>query len=391
MTIEFLWQLPASGDGRSPRQEQWTRGDYTPAIEHRPVFARTDVRRDGYTWYDHLAQVARAAELSGFNGVLIPQTPAGEEPWIVAGAIARDVKRLALVPSLPAPFLSAVYAAKMAVSFQRLTGGRLAWNLITEEPAARAWHGHRWSVVEQIARTDEFLDVVKGVWNEAPFTYHGSYYEVENGGFSPALARLPGVARTTSDGVPQRGPIPTEQPLPTIYWSGESEEALAFSAKHADVHFLPLDTLAATRARIETLSARAAIRGRTLRFAIQADVVARHETADAWQYLQRRWNDTSGKTVSIDAAQSAPSLVGTFDDYIVDDHIWSGFGVVRAGAPAGLVGSYAELAARIEEYAQAGVSVFALAANPHLEEAYTLGTQLLPLVRGRVAQQRRLG
>lgn len=385
MTIEFLWQLPASGDGRALRQEQWTRGDYTPAIQHRPVFARTDVRRDGYTWYDHLAQVARAAELSGFNGVLIPQTPAGEEPWIVAGAVAREVKRLVLVPSLPAPFLSAVYAAKMAVSFQRLTGGRLAWNLITEEHTAKAWHGHRWSIDEQIARTDEFLDVVKGVWNEAPFTYHGRYYEVENGGFSPALARLASDGAATT-GAPRRGPIPTEQPLPTIYWSGESEAALAFSAKHADVHFLPLDTLQATQARIDVLRGLAGERGRTLRFAIQGDVVVRHESDEAWRYLRRRWDETSGKTVSIGAAQPLPA--GEFDDYTVDENIWAGFGRVRAGAPAGLVGSYTELAERIERYAQAGVSVFALASNPHLEEAYHLGTQLLPLVRRRLAQQR---
>lgn len=384
MTIEFLWQLPASGDGRALRPEQWTRGDYTPAIQHRPVFARTDVRRDGYTWYDYLAQVARAAELGGFNGVLIPQTPAGEEPWIVAGAVAREVKRLALVPSLPAPFLSAVYAAKMAISFQRLTGGCLAWNLITEDHTAKAWHGHRWSIDEQIARTDEFLDVVKGVWNQAPFTYQGRYYEVENGGFSPALARLPN-DRTAAAGAPPRGPIPSQQPLPTIYWSGESQAALAFGAKHADVHFLPLDTLGATQARIETLRALAAERGRTLRFGIQADVVARHESSDAWQYLRRRWGETSGKTVSIGAAQ--PVHASEFDDHTVDENIWSGFGHVRAGASAGLVGSYADLADRIERYARAGVDVFALAGNPHLEEAYHLGTQLLPQVRKRLSRQ----
>ena len=263
MSIEFFWQLPASGDGRGIRKDQWTRGDYSPAIQDRPVFARTDVRRDGgHTWYDHLSQIARAAEITGFDGVLIPYTPAGEEPLIVSGALAREARRLKFLPSFPAPFLSAVYAAKIAISFQRLTGGRLAWNLVTEEHTEKSWHGHRWSVAEQIARTGEFLDVVKGFWNQPPFTYQGRYYEVVDGGFPPALA----------------GPK-----LPEIYLSGDSEEALALSAKHADVHFLPLEPLEATRQRIADLTRRAQQHGRTLRFGIRADVLARHSSEDAWQ------------------------------------------------------------------------------------------------------------
>jgi len=363
MSIEFFWQLPASGDGRSLHKDQWTRGDHTPPITDRPVFARIDVRRDGgHTWYDHLAQIARAAEITGFDGVLIPQTPAGEEPIIVSGALAREARRLKFLPAFPAPFLSAVYAAKIALSFQRLTGGRLAWNLITEEHTEKSWHGHRWSIAEQIARTDEFLDVVKGFWNNPPFTYQGKYYEVVDGGFAPALT----------------GPV-----LPLIYLSGETEEALALSAKHADVHFLPLDSLEATRGRIEDLTRRAAVFGRTLRFGLQADVVARHDSADAWQDLRTRWDRVAAKTVPISGApgnSQGPSKED-FDALIQGPNLWAGFGLVRPGAPVGIVGSYQEVAERIKAYAEAGVSTFALSANPHLEEAYRIGEQLLPLIK----------
>ena len=328
MSSEFFWQLPAGGDGRALHPQHWTRGDHAPVAD-RPVFARIDLRRDGgHTWYDHLGQIARAAEITGFDGVLIPQTPAGEEPLIVAGALAREARRLQFLPSLPAPFLSAVYAAKIAISFQRLTGGRLAWNLVTEEHGAKSWHGHRWSIAEQIARTDEFLDVVKGFWNQAPFTYQGRYYEVVDGGFPPALS----------------GPK-----LPAIYLSGESEEARALGAKHADVYFLPLDSLEATRGRIEDLTRRAAALGRTLRFGVQADVVARHSGADAWQDLRTRWDQAAAKTVPISAApgNSAGPAEDDFDALTQGPNLWAGFGRVRPGAAAGLVGSYAEVAERI--------------------------------------------
>ncbi|MFM8330740.1 MAG: LLM class flavin-dependent oxidoreductase, partial [Candidatus Methylumidiphilus sp.] len=151
-------------------------------------------------------------------------------------------------------------------------------------------------------------------------------------------------------------------------------------AKHADVYFLPLDTLAATRGRIADLTRRAALRGRTLRFGLQADVVARHSGEDAWNDLRVRWDKAAAKTVPISAtAGAAPGP--DFDALVLGPNLWAGFGLVRPGAPAGFVGSYQEVAARIGEYAEAGVSTFALSANPHLEEAYRIGEQLLPLLK----------
>lgn len=367
MSIQFFWQLPADGDGRSLDRSSWNRGDFTPADTGRPVFARSDLRREGgHDWFDYLSQVGRAAEIGGFDGVLIPQTAGGEEPLIITGGLTRELRRLTLLPQLPAPFLSAVYAAKIAVSHQRLSGGRLAWYLTTEAHAEGDWHGHRWSEGELIARTSEFLDVVKGVWHTPPFTYHGDFYEVENGGFSPALALRPqpAPAGATVDGH-GRAPVPTQYPLPTIHLSGTSEEALALSARHADVHVLPADSVAATRRRIEQLTTLAERHGRRLRFALRAEVVTREQAPDAWQVLGR-----VGSLQRVDV-----------DDHRVDDLVWSGFARLQPGAPAGLVGSYADISQRIANYAELGVDTFLLSSRPALEEALHLGEKLLPRVR----------
>jgi alkanesulfonate monooxygenase len=327
MSFEFFWRLPVSGDGRFSHEDRWHRGDHRRVNTHQNDFARTGARRDGYTYYDHLSQIARAAELTGFTGLSIPQHAGGEEPLVVAGALAREVRRLTLLPTLPAYFLSAVYTAKISVSFQRLTAGRLAWNLVTEAPEPNAWHGHNWSVAEQIARTDEFLDVAKGFWTEEPFTYQGNYYEVENGALTGALSG---------------------QPFPRVYLSGDTAEALALSAKHADVHILSLDTPAAIRDRIATLDALAAGHGRTLRYALQADIVARHSDEAAHDHATR-------------------------------------FGGHQPGQGAALVGGYETLADRFGEYRRLGIETFILSSRPHLEEAYRIGEQLLPLIRERVA------
>jgi len=335
MSVDVYWRLPLDGDGRSLETGAWNRGDYSPHRKAPHPFARTGNQRDGYTYFDYLSQIVRGAELTRFEGVWLPYSAAGEDPVIVAGALAREARRLTFVASLLTPLHSAVYATKIANSFQRLSGGRLAWNLITEqegeEKGAQPWHGRRWPVAEQIARNREFLDVAKGFWDDQKksFTYKGRYYEVENGGFPEALQ---GASR------------------PRIHLGGTDDFAQALAASHADVYLLPLAPIEETRRRIAALDAQAASFGRTLAYGLEASVVARHSDDEAWAELRRRGGQASGGT-----------------------------------AAAGFVGSYENVAAQIADHARAGVSTFVLSAHPHLEEVYLVGERVLPLIRAKVA------
>ena len=58
-------------------------------------------------------------------------------------------------------------------------------------------------------------------------------------------------------------------------------------------------------------------------------------------------------------------------------------GLVRGGVGTALVGSYTEVADRIEEYAGLGFSEFILSGYPHLEEAYWFGEGVMPDLRRR--------
>ena len=314
MSLEIFWQLPTNGDGRSRDKATWSRGDFQGVPERANSFARIDGRDGKLNYFDHLAQVGRAAEASGFDGIFIPQTDEGEEPLIVAGALAREVRRIRVAPQLPAHFLSAVYTAKIATSFQRLTDGRLVLNLVTQDATEHAWHGYDWSEAEQIARADEFLTVFKGVWNDGPYTFEGRYYEVLNGGFA--------------------GPL-KGQPQPEVFLSGTSDDALALGAKHADVYILDAETPEAVAGRIKALDALAAGHGRDLRYALKAEIVARHTVAEA--------TDASKGTAD-------PELTGDFDS----------------------------VAARLTQYVEAGIDVLILHSHPHLEEAYRTAQHILP-------------
>lgn len=363
MTIEFIWRLPVAGDGRGSHSEDWNRGDYKSRHNHRNQFSRLGLERDGYTYYDLLLQIARAAEINGFNGLFIPQSNNGEEPQIVAGALARETKRINFIVSLPTALLSAVYSAKIANSFQRLSNGRLQWHLHHAPVHEPAWHGQSWSLTAQLERSDEFLQLTKGFWEKAPFSFEGKYFLVENGGFAKAL----------------QGP---KHPL--VYLDGLSDEAKSLSARRADIHILsaaPLDILAK---QIADLRSHAERYGRQLKIFISAEIVARHSEASAWEELQQRYSDAQAKTVSLHT--STPLIQDQhFSALQSDERLWTGFDLLREGEAAGLVGSYEQVAERLLAYHQLGVSGFILGANPHLEEAWRLGEQLLPRVREALA------
>jgi alkanesulfonate monooxygenase len=71
------------------------------------------------------------------------------------------------------------------------------------------------------------------------------------------------------------------------------------------------------------------------------------------------------------------------DDLEVSPNLWAGFGLVRPGAGTALVGSHAEVADRIAEYHALGVDHFILSGQPHLEEAYRVGENVLPRLHAR--------
>jgi alkanesulfonate monooxygenase len=344
---QYYWTLATRGDGRTGSGKRGTRGDWTSG--GRPFVAPIrDVRGGRYTYLDHLAHVARAASVSGFSGVLVPFDPDGEESWVVSASLARESPTLDFVTEFSPAFATPVYATKMSTTFQRFSGGRLTWKLaIEQEPTAAARLGDHVVGPDRYARAAELLDIAEGIWGVEAFTYRGRFYEVEEGGLKSPLTR---------------------HRRPPVVLSGTSDEALALSAAHADVHAwapLPGDELARLRA---SLDRRAAAEGRQLEHGLQLVLVARETEREAWDELRRQW---AGAGVGPDPA---------FDELVAGHGLWTGFGRLGHAADNGFVGSYQQAATYLNEAADSGIGTFTLEATPSLEEAYRFGEQVAPLL-----------
>ena len=64
----------------------------------------------------------------------------------------------------------------------------------------------------------------------------------------------------------------------------------------------------------------------------------------------------------------------------VSPNLWAGVGLVRGGAGTALVGDPETVAARIQEYADLGISTFIFSGYPHLEESIRFAELVFPLL-----------
>jgi len=362
MTTEFIWQLPTSGDARHG-DASWTRRGERHNTARAPFTAGvSDPRRNAFNFFDYLHQIARAADLTGFDGIQIQHDLNGDESWIVAGYVARSTRHVKLLTEFEASRGSSVYAAKNAASYQRFSGSRFAWQLSRGGDAQqRRQQGDHIADADILPRIEEFLTVARGVLTTSPFTFKGCFFEVLDGGF--------------------KGPLANRK-VPPVYLSGNDDEALQFSARVADTHIFEAATLQQLAPAIARLNALASDAQRQVAAGLRIDVLARESEEeaihDANRFLQQQLQQQPQQQTSTTRQSSiAHAPIAT--------NVWAPFAGSRTGAAAALVGSYEQIADRISEYAAAGVSSFVLSALPHLEETYRIGENVLPRARQRIA------
>jgi alkanesulfonate monooxygenase len=378
MKLAFHWFLPTFSDGRGiagrGHSIPFTGG--TGPRNLRASGARAALRPPDI---EYLAQVARAAEHSGFTGVLTPTGTWCEDAWLVTAALIRETRRLRFLVAFRPGVLSPTLAAQMASSYQRISSGRLLLNVVTGgEDSEQRRFGDHLPHDARYARTGEFLNVVRGAWTGQPYDFAGDHYQV-----SDATVLSP------------------PDPVPAIYFGGSSAAAGPVAARYADVYLTWGEPPAQVAEKIAWMRGLAEQAGRTLRFGIRLHVISRDSAQDAWAEAGRLLGDLEpAEIVAAQAALASSSSVGqqrmvdlharyraggATEDLEIYPNLWAGIALVRGGAGTALVGSHQEVADRIEEYAALGIEEFILSGYPHLEEAYWFGEGVLPELRRRGA------
>ena len=378
--MQVFWFLPTHGDSR-----------YLGTAEGaRPV----DLA--------YLQQIAGAADSLGYEGVLIPTGRSCEDPWVVAASLLPVTTRLkflvAVRPGLHQPAL----AARMAATFDRLSGGRLLVNLVTGgDKAELEGDGVFLDHAERYEQSAEFIRIWREILARShdgePFDYDGKHLSVKG-----AKLLYP----------------PLQKPHPPVYFGGSSEAAHELAAEQVETYLTWGEPPAEVAKKVADVRARAAKYvdphaslppegahtalgrpgggvGRTVRFGIRLHVIVRETEEKAWaaadDLISRLDDDTVIRAQTAFAKMDSEgqrrmaALHGSGKkrdraSLEISPNLWAGVGLVRGGAGTALVGSPQNVAARIEEYAALGLDTFVLSGYPHLEEAYRFAELVFPLL-----------
>jgi alkanesulfonate monooxygenase len=357
--LVFHWFLPTNGDSR----------EIVGGGHGVPVGAAGGVRP---LTIGYLGQIARSAEQLGFVGALTPTGAWCEDAWLATAMLTEVTDRLKFLVAFRPGLVSPTLAAQMASTFQRLSGGRLLLNVVTGgESGEQRAYGDFLDKDARYARTDEFLHVVRSLWRGETVDHAGEHLRVEGA----RLSRVP-------------------EPAPEVYFGGSSQAAGPVAVRHSDVYLTWGEPPAQVAAKVAWIRGLAEQAGRELRFGIRLHVISRDTAEQAWAEAHRLLKGVSPEAIAAVQAGLRRSESegqrrmldlhsGSRDDLVVSPNLWAGVGLVRGGAGTALVGSHTEVADRIAEYAELGITEFILSGYPHLEEAYWFGEGVLPELRRR--------
>jgi len=285
-------------------------------------------------------------------------------------------------PGLHQPSL----AARMAATFDRLSGGRLLVNLVTGGDQAELEGDGVY--LDHASRYEQSAEFIR-IWREIIARSHdGQAFDYEGKHLSVKGAKLlyP----------------PVQKPYPPVWFGGSSAAAHDLAAEQVDAYLTWGEPPAEVAKKIADVRARAERNGRKVEFGIRLHVIVRETEDAAWKAAEELISRVDDQTViraqaafaRMDsegqrrmAALHAGGAKRSRADLEIAPNLWAGVGLVRGGAGTALVGDPKTVAARIEEYAALGLDKFILSGYPHLEEAYRFAELVFPLLSRKAKTQ----
>lgn len=224
---------------------------------------------------EYFVEIGRIAEQATFDAVFLSDWPALAEnpptkPWqsldptVVLATVAAATSHIGLIGTASTTFNSPYELARRFASLDQLSGGRVAWNIVTTmhpQAAANFGHQHLANHAERYAQAGEFVEVVTRLWDSWPAD--GLRPDAASGRFSGPHP-IPGIDHV---GPHYRvaGPLNvprTPQGRPVLVQAGSSEEGKQLAARWADVVFTVQTVFDDARAFYANINTRAATFGR---------------------------------------------------------------------------------------------------------------------------------
>jgi len=356
----FDWFIPIDGDGEKIG---------TARAEREPTF-------------EYLRDVAQTAERNGFTRLLVPtrfsnglfdETAPLAETWTMATALAASTERIRFLVAVRPSFIPAGLFAQMAATFDRMSGGRLDINIVPggiqgdmERLGVTSSHDRRYENAE------EFMTACRTLWAQP-----GERVDFDSG------------IATLRNAIVSPGPT---TPGPAWYLGGASPRALGLAASQGDTLLMWIQPLEENAALIARARAAAADVGHELSFGLRTHLIVANEEDEAWRQANSLISDASDDVIAQrGTATAGTAMVGAaaqakdFKEHRVTERLWNGISLVRVNLGTAVVGTPRQVADELFRYWELGIDEFILSGFPHVEECDHVATDVLPLLRERIA------
>ncbi|RJF89908.1 LLM class flavin-dependent oxidoreductase [Oleomonas cavernae] len=305
------------------------------------------------------------AEALGYDSTLIaqhtfnPHRPDFDQldAWTAAAGLAALTTRIELIAAIKPQLFHPVILAKMALQIEAISRGRFALNLV-----------NAWNKVE-FEKTG------------LPFAEHDDRYAYGRDWISVVSRLLAGenlTHRSENFDLKECALFPRNsyRARPTLYVGGESAPARDLVADHGDVWFINGQPPADVAVLIADVRRRPR-RGPPLRFGLSAFVIARETEAEA-NAVHEHLSALAAKDAAVRAVQRANSdaKVVMLQTLAKAPRVGS-----NGGTGAGLVGSYDQVAERIQAFHALGIELFMLQFQPFEAEMARFAREIFPRVR----------
>lgn len=319
---------------------------------------------------DYNRKLAQLAEAAGFEYALTQiRFTAGygaefqHESVAFSHALLAATTHLKVIAAiLPGPW-KPVLAAKQLATIDQLTEGRIAVNIVSGwfrgefNAIGEHWLEHD----ERYRRSQEFIQVLKGVWTQDDFTFKGDFYRVNNYTLKPK---------------------PLAWPHPEIFQGGSSRAARDMAATVSDWYFTNGNTPEGLKAQIDDIRAKAAANQHAVKIGVNAFVIARDTEEQARAVLQDILDNADVEAVKAfghaaqQAGKSSTEGEGNWAKSTFEDLVQ-----YNDGFKTNLIGTPEQIAERIVALKALGVDLVLAGFLHFQEEVEYFGRRVLPLVR----------